>query len=166
MTMTTIISIDPGASGGIAWGRGTQPVQALPMPATEGDLVILLRTLAADPSTTVAVVEEVGGYVGKAQPGSAAFKFGRNYGFALGVLQTLGVRVELVRPQKWQKSLSLGSASSCASKTEWKNRLKSAAQRLFPSLKVTLATADALLIFNYACRVATGALTENKVTGH
>jgi hypothetical protein len=144
------IAIDPGLSGGIAYQLDDQPAQAVPMPSTEGDLVDLLRTLTADSEQAVAFVEEVGGYIGKAQPGSSAFKFGRNFGFILGALQTLNVRLELVRPQRWQKSLGLGTASGCASKTEWKNKLKGAAQRLYPQLKPTLATSDALLILDYA----------------
>ena len=150
----TTIAIDPGAAGGIAVQRDNQPVSATPMPATEGDIVDFLRAIAAEADAVVAIVEEVGGYIGKAQPGSRAFTFGRHFGFILGVLQTLGVRVELVRPQKWQKALSLGSASGCASKTEWKNKLKASAQRLYPRLKPTLATADALLILDYARRTA------------
>lgn len=95
-------------------------------------------------------IEEVGGYVGRAQPGSAMFKFGRHTGFVLGVLMALGFRVDTVRPQRWQKHLSLGSSRECASKTEWKNKLKAMAQRKFPEIEVTLATADALLILDYA----------------
>ena len=148
------IAVDPGLSGGIAYQRDRQPAQAVAMPATEGDLVVFLRDLTSDAKDAVAFVEEVSGYVGVAQPASGAFKFGRNFGFVLGVLQTLKVRIELVRPQRWQKSLGLGSASGCASKTEWKNKLKGAAQRLYPSLKPTLATADALLILDYARRTA------------
>jgi len=153
----TTIAVDPGLSSGIAYQLDGQPAQAVAMPSTEGDLVDLLRNLAAGAKEAVAFVEEVGGYVGKAQPASSAFKFGRNFGFTLGVLQTLGIRVELVRPQRWQKSLGLGSASGCASKTEWKNKLKASAQRLYPNLKPTLATADALLILDYARRTALAA---------
>ncbi len=158
--MNTLIAIDPGASGGIAVRRDGQPADAMPMPPTEGDVLNLLRQLAVDPANTVAVVEEVGGYVGKAQPGSSAFKFGRNFGFLLGVLQTLGVRVELVRPQKWQKALGLGNASGCSSKSEWKNKLKGCAQRLHPHLKPTLATADALLILEHAVTGTTRSVME------
>ena len=148
------IAVDPGLSGGFAFQLDRQPAQAVAMPPTEGDLVELLRRLTAEAQTAVAFVEEVGGYIGQAQPASSAFKFGRNFGFILGALQMLGVRVELVRPQRWQKSLALGSASNCASKTEWKNKLKAAAQRLYPNLKPTLVTADALLILDFARRSA------------
>ena len=159
----TTVAIDPGLSGGLAYKRDGQPAQAVAMPATEGDLVNVLRDIAEEADEVVAIVEEVGGYIGKAQPGSSAFKFGRNFGFILGVLQTLGVRVELVRPQKWQKTLSLGSASGCASKTEWKNKLKAVAQRLYPHLKLTLATADALLILDYALGTAPAASPRQEV---
>lgn len=46
-------------------------------------------------------------------------------------------------------------------KTAWKNKLKAEAQRLFPSIKVTLKTADALLIYEYAKKESTGS---NKFT--
>jgi crossover junction endodeoxyribonuclease RuvC len=159
----TRVAIDPGLSGGLAWQRDGQPAQAVPMPPTEGDLVNVLRDIAVEADEVVAIVEEVGGYVGKAQPGSAAFKFGRNFGFILGVLQTLGLRIELVRPQRWQKALSLGTASGCASKVAWKNKLKACTQRLYPQLKVTLSTADALLILEYARRTAPAASAHHEV---
>jgi hypothetical protein len=158
--MSILIAIDPGAGGGIAVWRDGQPIDAVPMPPTEGDVLNLLRQLAVDPANTVAVVEEVGGYVGKAQPASGAFKFGRNFGFILGVLQALGVRVQLVRPQRWQKDLGLGNASGCTSRTEWKNKLKGCAQRLYPHLKPTLATADALLILEHALGGASRCVSE------
>jgi len=148
---TTIIGIDPGLSGGIACWMEDKPLTAFKTPPTEGDLLDLLKTLIV-PGKTIAFVEEVGGFAGKQQPGSAMFKFGRNFGFTLGVLQSLQARIELVRPQKWQKPLSLGTAASCASRTEWKNKLKACAQRLYPSLKPTLATADALLILDYGLK--------------
>ena len=151
--MTTIVAIDPGASGGFAvmsFGKAF----CLGMPATQGDLLALIRELKAtadlEGADILCVLEEVSGFVGKAQPGSAMFKFGEHYGFIKGVVQSLGIRLVLVRPQVWQKYYSLGTASRCASKTEWKNKLKAEAQRRFPQLTVTLATADALLILEWA----------------
>ena len=152
----TTISIDPGKSGGLAYRHDDQPVNAIHMPETEGDIVDFLRGLVTDPAQTLAVIEQVGGYVpGRPQPGSAMFRFGRNFGFILGVLQTLGVRVELVRPQAWQKALSLGNSKDCPDKAAWKAKLKAEAQRRYPLLKPTLATADALLILDYALRAST-----------
>lgn len=148
---TTVIAVDPGLSGGIACWHQAQPVTAYPMPPTEGDVIELLKTLIV-PGKTVAFVEEVGGFIGKQQPGSSMFKFGRSFGFVLGTVQTLGVRVELVRPRKWQAPLALGTASGCATQSEWKRKLRSCAQRLHPGLKPTLKTADALLILEFALK--------------
>ena len=151
--MKTILAIDPGVSGGLAvssFGKA----ECWPMPKTEGDRVALVREIrdaaAVEGCELVCVLEEVGGYVGKRQPGSAMFRFGENFGFIQGVVQTLGIRLVLVRPQDWQKGFGLGTASRCASKTIWKNKLKSEAQRRFPHLRVTHKTADALLILEYS----------------
>lgn len=151
--MKRIIAIDPGASGGIATLFPDGKVFALPMPETQGDILETLRDIftngSLEGSEVIAVLEQVGGFCGKGQPGSAAFKFGEGFGFIKGVIQAIGVRLEMVRPQAWQKSFSLGTAAGCASRTIWKNKLKAEAQRLFPSEKVTLKTADALLILEW-----------------
>ncbi len=119
------------------------------MPETQGDLLERLRELknvaGLEGDELVCVLEEVSGFAGKAQPGSAMFRFGEHFGFIKGVIQALGIRLVMVRPQVWQKGFGLGTASACASKSEWKNKLKAEAQRRFPQLDVTLKTADALL---------------------
>lgn len=84
--LDTIISIDPGASGGIAVYKPGQPITAHAMPKAEGDVLYLLRDLTPDPAKSVAFIKSVGGYVGKAQPACRAFTFGRGFGFSLGVL--------------------------------------------------------------------------------
>lgn len=153
--MKIIIAIDPGKSGGIAYSFGGAAwVES--MPETEADVVYHLRNISEQASiesnTLEAYVERVGGFVGKQQPGSAMFKFGFGCGVIEGALRALQIRTIYVRPQEWQKTFSLGTAASCASKTEWKNKLKAEAQRLFPAIKVTLNTADALLILEHARR--------------
>ena len=128
------------------------------MPETEGDRLALVREIRAaalaEGGELVCVLEEVSGFAGKAQPGSAMFRFGEHFGFIKGVIQALEVRLVLVRPQVWQKGFGLGTASACASKTIWKNKLKAEAQRRFPHLNVTLKTADALLILEYSISAA------------
>jgi hypothetical protein len=106
---TTVMGIDPGLSGGIACWKLDKPLCAYSTPPTEGDLLELIKSLV-EPGKTIAFMEEVGGFAGKQQPGSAMFKFGRSFGFTLGVLQALGERIQLVRPVKWQKPLGLGTA--------------------------------------------------------
>lgn len=143
--MTTILAIDPGASGGLAFGSAGKPPALVAMPDTLHDLVEVIRDAQCDH----AFLELVGGFIGKNQPGSAMFNFGTNYGQIQGVLAALGVPFTLVRPQAWQKALSLGTSTGM-SKTEWKNKLKAKAQQLYPSTKITLSTADACLIWHAA----------------
>lgn len=147
----TVLGIDPGASGGIACWRRDQPIIALATPKSEGDQITTIRELIAG-GEAVAFLEQVGGFTGQAQPGSAMFRFGRSFGFTLGTLQTLGVRVELVRPQTWQKPLGLGTRSGCVTRSEWKAKLRACAQRLYPKIKPTLSTADAILILEYGLK--------------
>ena len=144
-----LIAIDPGKSGGIAW-RMAYGTRAIAMPATETDISGKLKEIYYHLDKPTVVIEEVGGYIGRPQPGSAMFTFGRNFGFILGVLTCLGARIVLVRPQKWQGFLSLGKSEG--DRTKWKNKLKAKAQNLYPNIQVTLATADALLILEYGIK--------------
>ncbi len=153
--MRSIVAIDPGVSGGMAV-RWFGKTDCWAMPETQGDLLERLREIKSvaglEGDELVCVLEEVSGFAGKAQPGSAMFRFGEHFGFIKVVIQALEIRLVVVRPQVWQKGFGLGTASKCASKTEWKNKLKAEAQRRFPQLNVTLKTADALLILEHAMR--------------
>lgn len=158
-----ILAIDPGASGGLAWSATAGgEVQILSMPKTEGEVAEHLReivTAAGGSGNVTAYMEQVGGYVRTegGQPGSAMFKFGRGYGFLLGVCAALCVSVELVTPQRWQKGMAAGVRAGL-SRADWKRKLKAQAERLFPGLRVTLSTADALLILAWARKVERGIL--------
>lgn len=143
------IAIDPGKSGGIAW-KLAYGARAVAMPKTEPDICAKLKEVYYHLDKPTCIIEEVGGYIGRPQPGSAMFVFGRNFGFLLGCLTTLGARIVMVRPQKWQGFLGLGT--SCGNRTKWKNKLKSKAQFLFPDLDVTLAISDALLLLEYGVK--------------
>jgi hypothetical protein len=150
----TIVAIDPGASGGLAISLEGSAPSFTHMPETVHDLAELLGSVAIEASNgnAHAYLEQVGGYVGGAgAPGSAMFNFGQNYGQIIGILAAYQIPFTLVRPQKWQGALSLGNSKGM-SKTEWKNKLKAKAQQLFPSSKITLATADAALIWHAASK--------------
>lgn len=153
-TMDTVIAVDPGANGGLAYRVPYVPgTVAVKMPATEADLVDELYQafdyLSRFATQPILIVEEVGGYVGKNQPGSSMFKFGRGVGVIHGAALAIGFRIVTVRPQKWQKALGLGTSRGLTP-VQWKNKLKAEAQRRFPGVKVTLANADALLMLDAA----------------
>ena len=145
--MKHTIAIDPGKNGAIAWRDGDSLAHCVPMPETEGDVLAKLLELNVHAKSNTVTIEDVGGW---GMPGPRAFTFGRGFGFMLGVCATLNMRVELVRPQKWQKFFSLGSRATAGSKKQWKLKLLSEAQRRFPTADATLDTADALLLLDYA----------------
>lgn len=113
------------------------------------------------------VIEQVSGYVGKPQPGSRMFNFGRNYGFYRGCLVAHGftevtklhpikLRNKLVfitvSPQSWQRGVGIQPRIKKPVKetdSQWKGRLKLYAERLYPSLKLSTGNADAVLITDY-----------------
>lgn len=150
------LGIDPGASGGLALVSSTAPVIASAMPNTETDVY---DWIVAARGETFAVIEQVTGYVGDAgNPGSAMFKFGCGYGGLRMALVACGIPFEAIAPRTWQKGLGISPRDKSESKGAWKNRLKAAAQRLFPTLSVTLSTADALLIAEFCRRKREGKL--------
>lgn len=154
-----IIAIDPGASGGIAISTKTGAVKSFPMPDGDTEVLDLLKAIPEKyrenfDEKVIVTMEQVGGYVGGGgQPGSAMFKFGYGNGVIVGACLALGYSLDMVRPQKWQKELSLGTRDKAMTKPEWKRKLKEVAQKLYPEIKVTLGTADALLILTYALRI-------------
>jgi len=60
-------------------------------------------------------------------------------------------------PQKWIKALGIPGKGKNETKTQWKNRLKARAQQLYPRERVTLPTADALLIATHCKRFSSAA---------
>lgn len=149
-----ILGIDPGAKGAYAvrWEDGRTTAARFDSESGFLDSMLEIADKATIEGLTVtAYIEQVGGFVGKAQPGSHMFNFGRNFGFLLGVCQALAFKVELVRPQVWQKAYPTRT-SKTENGTQHKRELKDHAARLYPQQKVTLANADALLILDYATK--------------
>ena len=139
---TISIGIDPGINGGIAFIPTSGEPWAHKMPETDRDLIDLLRDSIRDMEAR-AVIELV--HYSPQMGVKSAFTFGEGYGRLQMVLTAMGIPYERVRPAIWQKAMG------CLTKGD-KNVSKRRAQELFPALKVTHATADALLIAEYARR--------------
>lgn len=157
-TKTAYMGIDPGASGGICLLRERQVQTLTAMPDSKRDL---LDVLCEAPDPVFCYLEKVSGYIGNAHPGSTMFKFGQSYGHLEMALVAAEIPFETIPPQKWQKALGVSpraKGKAPESRQQFKGRLKSKAQELFPGLKVTLATCDALLIAEYCRRVREGEL--------
>jgi hypothetical protein len=141
-----VLGIDPGQSGGLALiADGFCAVS--PMPDIEADTAELLREYA--PYIVRCYIEAV--HSMPKQGVASSFKFGKSYGFLRGLLVALQIPFEDVSPQRWKKSLGLRYTAE-DSKTEKKNGSKQLARQWFPTLRITHATAEALLIAEFGRR--------------
>lgn len=151
--MITIVAIDPGASGAIAWidSDGELNVEKYDG-KTEADVAVIVSSIS---NGAFAFLEQVGANRGKGdrrQGASSMFSFGKNYGFWRGLLVAFQVPFEDVRPQKWLPAMGLRGNSE-ETQTEKKNRHKALAQQLHPELLVTHKTADAILLCEFGRRL-------------
>lgn len=146
-----VVAVDPGQSGGIVWRH--EGLHAVRMPPTDFDVVGVLVSIACKSALVEIYLEEPPLYAGKNIPGSSVGKMMFNFGIIYGAAIALGWKVHRVRPQTWQKAHPVGTKGNQTT-TQWKNKLKARASELFPDLPVTLATADALLIYDAAVRQA------------
>lgn len=137
------LGIDPGKSGSISgiWSDGQPFVATIRGDGTEADIADALQSFDLDNAR--AIIERVSS---SPQMGvKSSFTFGASYGFLRGILAACKVPYIEVSPQKWQKAME------CMTKGD-KNVSKSAAQRLWPHLKITHRNADSLLLAEYGRR--------------
>jgi hypothetical protein len=142
----TVIGCDPGVNGGIAWITDGKPCVEK-MPDTLQDLWELIVSISMNAETggtgIHAYLEQV--HSSPQMGVKSAFTFGNGFGHLEMALTAAGIPFTRIRPQVWQKELG------CLTKGD-KNVTKRKAQELFPSMKVTHATADALLIATYGTK--------------
>jgi len=140
----TIIGIDVGKNGAIAWITDGSPCVEK-MPETLQDLWELIDLIGPSRySSPKAYIEQV--HSSPQMGVKSAFTFGQGFGHLEMALTAAGIPFERVSPQKWQKALGCSTGGD-------KNVSKRKAQELFPAMKCTHATSDALLIAEYGRRV-------------
>ena len=145
MKRKAVLGFDPGVNGGfgVIFDDGTY--QAYKFESITEYLEIL-EDLLVD-FDCVAYVEELTGVLaGSKIPPPSSFKLGRNLGQIEGILIGLKIPLKSVRAQVWQKGLPNVAKAKGKAK---KDLLKDLAQRMFPKIKITLKTADAMLIADY-----------------
>lgn len=164
-TRTAYMGIDPGASGAIAVITNKVIVELKPLGASDLDIWTFIDEVSS--LISFAVLERVGGFVparraygGNNAPGHMMFNFGRSFGKLEMALTASAISHEEITPQKWQKGLGIPPRrnNENESVSAFKRRLRIYAQRLYPETKITLATADAILIATYAKRKCEGTL--------
>lgn len=145
----TIIGIDPGKNGGIAWQHQGQNIAVEKMPDTLKDVSELLRDIQTGASGDVmAYLEQVhaGVFRGGSQMGvTSAFTFGQGFGHLEMGLTAHEIPFVRVRPIEWQTLMGCKTGGD-------KNVSKKRAQELVPHVSMTHAKADACLICLYGVR--------------
>lgn len=160
-----VIGVDPGASGGIAVVdsySGSIAVSCWKIDKSESVTASVFKSIKMGRrmgESIVAYVEKVHSFSG--QGVKSCFSFGQSYGMLRGMLAAFAIDIVDVTPQKWQKSLGCRSGKGFT-KTEHKRNLKEMAKEMCPYIRVTNATADAILIARYGWNVETGVYLDVK----
>src|SRR6185436_2616743 len=167
---TIILGIDPGVSGGLARLKqdcGRWYPSAQPMPVTEKGIVDYLWSIQQEAQKEeidlicflehiqpMPIIKRSKGPTGETReevnPGlNQIGNFMKHYGFLRGCLISIGIPIEDIRPQAWQKLLGCMTRGN-------KNISKAKAQQLFPTVQVTHKIADALLIAEAGRKIRMG----------
>ena len=135
-----LITIDPGQSGGIC-AMFDDKLIAHKCPKNPKEMFEITQklqwTCKSNGFPVLGIIEKVHAFPTDAR--SSAFKFGKNFGIWIGILESLSIKYEMVTPQKWQKQFELPK-----NKQQRKKELKMIAKEFYP--KATLYTADAICI--------------------
>jgi len=132
--MSTLIAIDPGASGGVAVMLDGE-VSCLNMPKELSKRRQMFLTLDPD----IVVIEDVG-YHRQGNHAQSSATFARHVGELNGMLAMLDCEVVQATPKEWMKDIPQLPRDKAERKKEIQRRM----QAMYPHLKVTLKVADAL----------------------
>lgn len=146
-TVTTILGIDPGATGAIAVLYDTGAHNVWDMPTNPHDLYGLLETIIREAGrANMAYLERA-----QAMPKQGVvsmFNYGVGYGQILGILAACSVPYTLVAPGVWKRALGLTGKPKDASRVM--------ARQLFPAAPLGRGKdhgrAEALLIAEWGRR--------------
>jgi hypothetical protein len=162
MSYSTLIAVDPGASGAfvVRKAEGTiTTVQGYDGLASIERAIVSAANATPAPyrSDIAAVIERV--WASPVMGKAACFAFGENYGRWCGALFTAGIHVYCITPQKWQRAVVPNIQGQGDAR---KNALKQEAIAMFdlpvadpllpPKTRITLENCDALLLSQFAWR--------------
>lgn len=150
-TNKVFIGVDPGMNGGIALIKpemDTDFIKVHRCPKTVNEMAGLFDAcvgMANGSDNVVLFVEHVWTFPGDGRVG--AFRFGYNYGLWKGIAGANEIEIYNIPPKRWQGSFDIPEKTYGRERKKW---LKDHAEALFPNIKITFNTADAVLIANYA----------------
>jgi len=140
------VGIDPGKSGAICVIEDDF-IKAIPCPDNIQDmaLVFAMSISVNETKKVVAYIEKV--WARPTDAKGSIWKFAENYGTWKGIAGAYEISLIEVSPQKWIKYFETPKLE----KSRRKRYLRDKARSMYPDLKkVTLKTADAILIASYA----------------
>lgn len=151
------IGIDPGSSGAIvALGEQGAVIGLFKLAdATDYEILEALKRMSPKGLDVIGMIERVHTMPGQGVVSAGKF-MGSYYALKMALAATR-IPYDNPTPQTWQRAMSCLSGGD-------KNITKDRAQALFPSVKVTHAIADALLIAEY-CRRTHGVQQHGKEEG-
>lgn len=149
VTRGGFLGIDPGASGAISIIDIAGVASHKLAQATPRDTWDYLATLAsAHEGRLRACIEDIPPAIFGAGKSSCAKLYG-SFKQLEAFLIAIDIPFKRVKAKVWQKALAIPPRKKTETTTQWKNRLKEFAQRLFPKEQITLATSDSLLIAHF-----------------
>ena len=172
-----LIAIDPGKTGAIVKAflnkdNVWEDIGIFKMPDTLKGIIELIEDLTAlfkSETSKICYIEKVGEHR-QGNDASSSVTLSKHYGFLTGVLMTLRIKIaEEVDPRVWEREIAGPSKKyatklkditdikkrnreAYARKKERKQRIKDKVQKLYPDLKITNDTADAVGILEYGIR--------------
>ena len=145
--MKSWIGIDPGASGCLCHLFEDNTVTFIDFKATK--LLGYITYLEATDLSDVCMVATEAVHAMKGQGVSSMFSFGQRLGELEGMLQTLHIGYELVRPQAWQKSCQITPKSGKQGTFQVMSKLYPSALLTGPKGGILDGRCDALGIAHY-----------------
>lgn len=155
MKIDAVIGVDPGANGGLAVWRPNHKTEVIKMPKDLTALrdyiehmkgictpLVFVEKLSIRPDDVVA--DGSGVNMGKLYRIQTMMQ---NFEQLKSVFEMSDVPYIMVHPMKWQSALKLRIPKE--EKAQRKNRFKEVAGRLYPDVKQTLWSADAILIMHF-----------------
>jgi len=174
-----LIAIDPGKTGAIVKAflnkdNVWEDIGIFKMPDTLKGIIELIENITEpfivdSQIPKICYIEKVGEHR-QGNDASSSVTLSKHYGFLTGVLMTLRIKIaDEVDPRVWEREIAGPSKKyatklkditdikkrnreAYARKKERKQRIKDKVQKLYPDLKITNDTADAVGILEYGIR--------------
>ena len=142
-----VMAIDPGKNGGLVAITEDSVIECSRCPKSVEEMASMVNHVVSEcyveSYDLITYIENVHAFPTDGR--SSAFKFGVNFGTWLGILGSNHIVPIKVSPITWQKQFQPLSKI----KKERKKMLYDLAKDMFPSLKITYAISDALLMGAY-----------------